>query len=363
MSQSQIKALTARVSELEGQLTNLQQTMVNVVASQLQALFTNKVMLDSIAHSILITGANALAFKASQSNERAPELTVLEGYIPGALRTILNEDGSMTVEQQLKGAVNAGGQWESATEDYQEKGILDSFAQLMSAYGAQAGRVYYITDTVTASKHREKLAKELASNVTAAEADDGKDGGEIDLPELSEGEDDGVCLELALQADQSKTTSVLLPVGSLVVVQREGEEFSTQVEEVQDGDVALITEVDQVVAYVVTGSSMVQLPCETADGEEHITNGTFHSGDTVEVVLKPWNAEVEGQVELAGDELSGKWTVFERVTTIVDGVEVVKAAWELLPQDVVLVTRNEQIVKEVIVSVNVVTNVPVEMVS
>lgn len=368
MSQSQIKALTLRVAELETQLTNVQQLMVNTVAQQIQSLFTNPVMVDSISHRILLAGANAIAHKAAQANDRAPELTVLEGYIPGSLRAILNEDGSMTVEQQLKGAVNAGGQWESATEDYEEQGILETFAQLMSAFGAQAGRVYYITDTVTAGKHREKLAKELASNVTAAEADEGEE-----VLDTADGQPSlyGICLHLALKSDETKTTSAIFEDASPINVIRGGKELTVPAEEVEDGDVAMITEADEVIAYVVTGTSLAELTSAeelpAGEGEEdpvsdaHVTNGTFHANDKVTVVLKPWNSEVEGQVELAGDELTGEFTVFQPVTVMVEAGEVVKAAWELMPQDVVQITRNECIVKEVVVSVNVTTTVPVEL--
>ena len=92
MSQSQIKALTQRIVSLEDALTKLQQATVNTVATQIQALFTDPVMVESITHRMLASAANAIAHKAAQSNQRAPELTVLEGYIPGALRAIMNED-------------------------------------------------------------------------------------------------------------------------------------------------------------------------------------------------------------------------------------------------------------------------------
>lgn len=156
------------IPELQAQLVNLQQGVVNVVASQIQSLFTNPVMVDSIAHTMLIAAANALAFKARASQDRAPELTVVEGYIPGALRAILNEDGSIEIAQQLKGAKNAGASWESANADFEERGILGSFSELLAAFGAVAGRVYYITDTVTLQQSREKLARELAAQAGPA---------------------------------------------------------------------------------------------------------------------------------------------------------------------------------------------------
>lgn len=359
MSQAQIKALNTRIHTLEEQLAAHQQQLVNTCAMQMQSLFTNPVMLDSIAHRVLIAAANALAHKASHANERAPELQVLEGYIPGALRAILNEDGSMTVEQQLKGAVNAGGQWESATEQFEEQGILETFAQLMAAYGAQAGRVYYITDTVTAGTYREKLSKELASNVTATAPEDelGTEGPDNDVPDVADGPN-GICFDVALQADQSRVTSVMYPLGTSVRVIRDNEEFEAQVDEVQDDDVILVNELDQLVHYVVTGSSLVDLP-NTLTGDEEPSvdpvaeEGVFSAADIVSVVLKPWNSEIDGQVELAGDEVATAYAAYDDVTVLVEAGEVVKKAWQLLPQDILLVTRNECIVKEVVVTVDI----------
>ena len=363
MSQAQIKNLTGRVAELEGQLTNLQQTLVNLVATQIQALFTNPVMVDSIAHRVLAAGANAIAHKAAASNERAPELVVLEGYIPGSLRAILNEDGSMSVEQQLKGATNAGGTWESVTADYDEKGITDSFAQLMAAYGAQAGRVYYITDTVTSAHHREKLAKELAANVTAveAEAEDASNLPPEAVPSL-----EGICLFLALKSDATKTTSAVFEEGTSIEIIRGGVAAHVPVEEVEIDDVAMIEEAGEKVVYIVTDTALATL-VSAEDGVEslstaHVADGTFHENDVVSLVTKPWNALLEGQVELDGDELSTQVKVFEEVTTMVDGVEVSVPAWKLLNRDIIVVARNGQLVKEVVVSAEVLINTPVEMV-
>lgn len=354
MSQAQIKALNARVGELEDQLKAHQQQIVNTCAAQLQSLFQNQVLVDSLTHRMLIAAANALAHKASQSQERAPELVVLEGYIPGALRAIFNEDGSMTVEQQLKGAVNAGGNWESATAFYEEKGILTQFAQLMAAYGAEAGRVYYITDTVTASAHRDKLAREMAANVTATEADDDVKPGEESVL-------DAVTLELKLNSDFTKITSVIFPLGTVVHVTRGPESLTIPVDEVQDEDIIALDEAEQSIDWVVTSSSLTVLPptgeplpeagegleADGIDGGEAVS---FEEGTSVRVITKPYNTEFDGQVELAGDEFTAFIGVYDEYTVVVPEGTVQKAAWTLEARDVVQVARNGQIVKEVVVS-------------
>jgi hypothetical protein len=383
MSQAQIKALQSRVIQLEDQLKAHQQQIVNTVAMQLQTFFTNPVMVDSLAHRLLIAGANAIAHKASHSTERAPELTVLEGYIPGALRAILNTDGSLSIEQQLKGATNAGGEWESATALYEEKGVLDSFAQLLSAFGAEAGRVYYITDTVTAQTHREKMAKELvAAGVT---------GAGDDAPETP-ADADAVEFKLILAHDVETTSTQLFPKGTLVDVIRGDETLVISVDEVQDEDVLSLLDGDVKVNWIVFSSEEAYLPPTLEDGPEPEADPVFageggeedlESGDpiadgselpelppagdepatlgaapfsehtSVRLITKPWSLVESGQVDLVSDELTQYVGPYTDFTVEVEAGEVVKEAHELQARDLLIISRNGQVLREVVVSVEV----------
>jgi hypothetical protein len=387
MSQAQIKKLEARVGQLEDQLKAHQQQIVNTVAMQLQTFFTNPVMVDSLAHRLLIAGANAIAHKASHSTERAPELTVLEGYIPGALRAILNTDGSLSIDQQLKGAINAGGEWESATALYEEKGVLDSFAQLLSAFGAEAGRVYYITDTVTAQTHREKMAKELvAAGVTGADGSD-------DAPETP-ADADAVEFKLKLEQDFGTTSTLLFPKGTLVDVIRQGEMVgATSVDDVQDEDVLALPDGEEVHNWIVVSSEEGYLPPTDTDadgpepetdpanageggeqgleagepvdgfeggelppaGDEPATEGVgaFSEHTSVRLITKPWSLVENGQVDLVSDELTqfvGPYTDF---TVQTEAGEVVKEAHELQARDILIIARGGMVLREVVVSAEV----------
>lgn len=410
MSQAQIKALNSRITELEDQLKAHQQQIVNTCASQLQSLFQNPVLVDSLAHRLLIAGANAIAHKVKTSQERAPELTVLEGYIPGALRAILNEDGSMSVEQQLKGATNAGGNWESATAFYEEKGILEQFTQLMAAFGASAGRVYYISDTVTVAAHRDKLAREMAANVRATDE-------EQDPSASGESEQDGILLELKLNADFAQVSSVMFPTETVVHVTRAAEALTISVDEVQDEDIITLDEAEQAVDWVVTSSAPCALPNTTSEevfpaeseldeglpmtdpnpdaevdpagdcddepglavdedlsgGEAPLEEGeplpegldtaeigdpdgtvavgvSFKEGTQVRLVLKPWSPVEGGQVELTGDELVKLVGPYEDFTVQTEAGDIVKEAHQLQPRDVIQITRNGAVMREVVVS-------------
>jgi hypothetical protein len=164
-----IELLEQQVLQLQQQLQASQMQMVEVVAGQIQSLFSNQVLIDSMAARFFTAGANALAFKVSNSQERAPELVVMEGYIPGSIRIALAEDGSVSIEQQVKGSTSISEGWESSLADFDKKGLTEKFKQLLASYGAEAGRVYYITDSVTQQKHREAMASQLASDVRPAD--------------------------------------------------------------------------------------------------------------------------------------------------------------------------------------------------
>lgn len=380
MSQAQIKKLEARCALLEDQLKAHQQQIVNTVAMQLQTFFTNPVMVDSLAHRLLIAGANAIAHKASHSTERAPELTVLEGYIPGALRAILNTDGSLSIEQQLKGATNAGGDWESATAMYDEKGVLDSFAQLMSAFGAEAGRVYYITDTVTAQTHRDKMAKELvAAGVTGVDTAEGADAGETPA--------DHDAIEFALvNADGTEKTVVIANEWLQNVVRVGTHDIEViRADEISDGDMLILSEGEADVEWTVVSSEPAYMPPTGTDadvpepeadpafageagepvdafdggelppaGDEVATPGvSFSEGTSVRLITKPWSLVEEGQVELPGDDLIQYVGPYTDFTVQTEAGDVVREAHELQARDLIVVTRGHAVMREVVVSAEV----------
>lgn len=251
-----------RVTELERQLASVQQQLVTVCASQIQALFSSPVMVDSLAARFFSAAANALHYKANASTERAPELVVIEGYVPGSLRAILNEDGSATVDQQLKGATNAGGAWESATQEYAEKGVMETFTQLLAAYGAEANRVYYITDSVTLSTHREKIARELAQTqeVVAGEEDEAN-------PQSPETPATPDAVEFDLR-DGEVTRSVTIGNDWLQEVTR-GEEPVTilAASDIIDGDVLFLMEDEVRTGWTVVTTRPAYLPPVGVDGE------------------------------------------------------------------------------------------------
>jgi hypothetical protein len=370
MSQNQIKALNQRVTELEEQLKASQQQIVNTCAQQLDRLFTNPIMVDTLAHRFFVAAANAIAHKASQAQDRAPELTVLEGYIPGALRAILNEDGSMTVEQQLKGAVNAGGTWESANDQYEEHGILDQFAQLMAAYGAQAGRVYYITDTVTAAAHRDKLAREMAATVSPVA--DGEDPVADEYPADIAPAASSIVVELKLAADFDQITSSIYDEEHVVTIRRGTETLTLNAGDLQEEDVITLGEDEFSADWIVTGTSLLgdpELPSIEAEGEVEVGTEApdavapevavadpapevteFGENTQVRLVLKPWNPEFQGQVELTGDELTALVFPYEGFTVHTEAGAIVKEAHQLQPADVVEMVRNGVVVKEVVVA-------------
>lgn len=159
--EQRIEQLEAQVKELQSIVNQQNQNIVEVCASHLQQLFQNQTMMDSIAYRMLLAGANALVFKAQQAEDAPGELVVIEGYIPGSLRASIAEDGSFSIDQQLKGSTNQAQGWESAVAQFEEKGILDTLRELLAAYGAEANRNYFITDTVTLKKHRARVSSQL----------------------------------------------------------------------------------------------------------------------------------------------------------------------------------------------------------
>jgi hypothetical protein len=153
-------------------LLGLQRTIVELTASHIDRIFTDQVMVDSLAQRFLIAGANAIAFKARASVQRTPELVVIEQAIPGAIRVTLLEEGGVLVEEQLKET----GEWVSGdklSESLQSEVIPEVFGNLLAGYGASIGRPYYVVEDVhleTFRKQAQEGAKAALSQVAGAAA-------------------------------------------------------------------------------------------------------------------------------------------------------------------------------------------------
>ncbi|MNF63227.1 hypothetical protein D3C84_449230 [compost metagenome] len=153
-------------------LLGLQRTIVELTASHIDRIFTDQVMVDSLAQRFFIAGANAIAHKARQSRERTPELVVIEQEIPGAIRATLKEEGGVLVEEQLKET----GEWvtgEQLSEAMQADVIQEVFGNLLASYGCSIGRAYFIVEDVHLEEFRKQAqqgARQALEQVTGAAA-------------------------------------------------------------------------------------------------------------------------------------------------------------------------------------------------
>lgn len=169
--EERIAELESRVQTLEDTLiatndalTNVNKTLVELTADHIQRLFQEPVLIDSIAQRILIAGANAIAHKAKHSKERAPELVVVEGYVPGAIRVTLTDNGPV-IEEQVKGTQ----EWVSGdalSEGLKDERIAHVMGDLLISYGAVVDRPYYVVDSVELEEFRKETSKK-ALQVTA----------------------------------------------------------------------------------------------------------------------------------------------------------------------------------------------------
>lgn len=173
------KSQEERIAQLEAQVAQLQEsliqandamlainrTLVELTADHIQRLFNDDVMIDSIAQRVFIAAANAIAFKAKQSKQRAPELVVVEGYVPGAIRVTLTEDGPLVEEQHT-----ATQKWLSGdemSEGLKNEKVQHAMGDLVISYGGQIGRAYYVIDSVALEEFRKETSKK-AMEITAA---------------------------------------------------------------------------------------------------------------------------------------------------------------------------------------------------
>jgi len=168
-----------RLASVENALTSandallgLQRTIVELTASHIDRIFTDQVMVDSLAQRFFIAGANAIAHKARQSRERTPELVVIEQEIPGAIRATLKEEGGVLVEEQLKET----GEWvtgDQLSEAMQAEVIQEVFGNLLAGYGCAIGRAYFIVEDVHLEEFRKQAqqgARQALDQVAGAAA-------------------------------------------------------------------------------------------------------------------------------------------------------------------------------------------------
>lgn len=153
-------------------LLNIQRNIVEMTAAHIDRIFSDQVMVDSICQRILIAGANAISFKARASQQRTPELVVIEQPIPGAIRVTLLDQGGVLVEEQLVET----GEWVSGdklSESLQADVIPEVFGNLLVGYGASVGRPYYVVEDVhleTFRKDAQAGAKKALEQVAGAAA-------------------------------------------------------------------------------------------------------------------------------------------------------------------------------------------------
>ena len=147
-----LTSLEERVAQLESSLLQandtiigLQRTIVEITADHVNRIFNDQVLLDSIAQRVLVAGANAISFKAKASRQQAPELMVVEGYLKGAIRVTLNDEGVLVEMEDNPGS----GNWvtgEELPEGMRSPEVAHVFGDLLISYGAEVGKAYFIME-------------------------------------------------------------------------------------------------------------------------------------------------------------------------------------------------------------------------
>jgi hypothetical protein len=130
---------------------------VKMIATQIQSVFSNPVMLDSVTAAILTAGLNALRQKAATSKDRQPQLVVRTAYIKGAFRAKLSGLGDLTVEEQLADATDKDSGWVVSQTIMGNKGAIESFQELLASSGCDADVWYYLIDDVTLQTLQEQI--------------------------------------------------------------------------------------------------------------------------------------------------------------------------------------------------------------
>ncbi|MNP89041.1 hypothetical protein D3C85_14370 [compost metagenome] len=169
--EERLETLENRAAQLESSLitanetvTRLQGIIVEITADHVNRLFSDQVMLDSIAQRVLVAGANAIAYKAKMSRQKAPELVVLEGYLPGAVRATLTEDGAR-IEMESKDHPGSWISGDGLPEQFQNPSLQQAFGELLISYGAELEKTYFVMEAGDVEEARQK-AQNLAMSLT-----------------------------------------------------------------------------------------------------------------------------------------------------------------------------------------------------
>lgn len=149
---NRLTSLEERVAQLEASLLQandtiigLQRTIVEITADHVNRIFNDQVLLDSIAQRVLVAGANAISFKAKASRQQAPELMVVEGYLKGAIRVTLQDEGVLIEMEDAPGS----GKWvtgEELPKTMRSPEVAHVFGDLLISYGAEVGKAYFIME-------------------------------------------------------------------------------------------------------------------------------------------------------------------------------------------------------------------------
>lgn len=183
---NRLTSLEERVAQLESSLLQandtiigLQRTIVEITADHVNRIFNDQVLLDSIAQRVLVAGANAISFKAKASRQQAPELMVVEGYLKGAIRVTLQDEGVQVEMEDNPGS----GKWvtgEELPETMRSPEIAHVFGDLLISYGAEVGKPYFIME-----KGDIEAARAEATKAALALTGLGEDKGEQEVAETT----------------------------------------------------------------------------------------------------------------------------------------------------------------------------------
>lgn len=160
-----IAALEAKVEEVHSRVETfteeIMRKQIEISASQIQALFENPVMNESICSVLLNTMQNVILFKANSSKNRRPRAMLTLDYIPKSSRLQLDEDGVLHSHKQAEGSRSVEEEWVLDEEVKANESTIDAIRLLMKSYGFDDGRVCYLTTDINLQEYREQLSDDI----------------------------------------------------------------------------------------------------------------------------------------------------------------------------------------------------------
>jgi hypothetical protein len=170
------EVLKIRIETLEEEVKSLKEAAINPVlsegivqhiASQIQTLFRNPVMLSGITSAILQNLQNSLVFRAGHSKERQAQLIVNEQYVPGSQRISLSGTGviSLCTQMMPEGVDPAevtDGEW---VEHKFEDGDMaeKALTQLIQSYNVDEDVPRYLITDIDLQAYRENLTHQITA--------------------------------------------------------------------------------------------------------------------------------------------------------------------------------------------------------